>query len=80
MKKWIIIGIILLVVILVSVYFYKKSKKDSAKTSIGSISAQRIISSSRTGGGLCEKCVSRDSKGLCSQWMQVPCNDMGLTL
>jgi uncharacterized protein YpmB len=35
MKKWIIIGIILLVILIVSVYFYKKSKE---KPSLNTVS------------------------------------------
>lgn len=73
MKKWLIIGIILLVVILISVYFYNKSKKTSSTTNISS--GRKAV-----GTGVCQKCVSKDDKGNCTQWMDAPCNDLAFSV
>lgn len=81
MKKWIIIGIILLAVILVSVYFYRKSKKELSTTKPDAFYTLGALNSNlRKAGGICQKCVSRDSKGNCTQWMNAPCDDLAFSV
>lgn len=46
MKKWIIIGIILLVIVIVSVYFYKKSKDKPVIVTDPKTGVQRTMSGS----------------------------------
>jgi uncharacterized protein YpmB len=72
MKKWLIIGIILLVVIIVSVYFYNKSKKESPiSTAVQEISNLR-------GGQTCRKCTRVDSNDTtkCLSWSYHPCDQI----